>query len=70
MPAGGGGAADMRTIRILHAADLHLDSAFVGLPARKAALRRGGSPMNLPMLCSGSMPSTECTAPVMPRSLI
>ncbi len=29
------------SLRFLHAADLHLDSAFEGLPARKAALRRG-----------------------------
>ena len=27
-------------IRILHAADLHLDSPFEGLPEEKAALRR------------------------------
>jgi len=30
----------MREIKILHAADLHLDSPFEGLPAVKAALRR------------------------------
>lgn len=30
----------MSTIKILHAADLHLDSAFEGLPAGKAAIRR------------------------------
>ena len=30
----------MSSIKILHAADLHLDSAFEGLPAGKAALRR------------------------------
>lgn len=30
----------MNTIRILHAADLHLDSAFEALPAAKAAQRR------------------------------
>ncbi|MBR1456248.1 MAG: DNA repair exonuclease [Oscillospiraceae bacterium] len=30
----------MSTIRILHAADLHLDSPFEGLPAGKAAARR------------------------------
>ena len=29
------------SIRFLHAADLHLDSPFEGLPARKAAVRRG-----------------------------
>ena len=40
MPAGRGGAAHMNTIRILHAADLHLDSPFEGLPAGKAAIRR------------------------------
>ena len=28
-------------LRLLHAADLHLDSPFEGLPARKAAVRRG-----------------------------
>ena len=28
-------------VRFLHAADLHLDSPFEGLPARKAAVRRG-----------------------------
>ena len=32
--------------------------------------RRGGSPINLPMLCSGSIPSTEWTGPVMPRSVM
>lgn len=31
----------MRTLRILHAADLHLDSPFEALGASKAALRRG-----------------------------
>ena len=31
----------MRKIKILHAADLHLDSPFEGLPAGKAAVRRG-----------------------------
>ena len=30
----------MRTLRILHAADLHLDSPFDGLTAAKAAVRR------------------------------
>ena len=30
----------MKTIKILHAADLHLDSPFEGLPANKAAIRR------------------------------
>ena len=30
----------MRELRILHAADLHLDSPFEGLPAGKAAIRR------------------------------
>ena len=29
------------SLRFLHAADLHLDSPFEGLPARKAAVRRG-----------------------------
>ena len=38
----GGGAADMsRTLKILHSADLHLDSPFEGLSAGKAAMRRG-----------------------------
>ena len=31
----------MSKIKILHAADLHLDSPFEGLPAGKAAIRRG-----------------------------
>ena len=31
----------MSELKILHAADLHLDSPFEGLPAGKAALRRG-----------------------------
>ena len=31
----------MSTIRFLHAADLHLDSPFEGLPAGKASVRRG-----------------------------
>ncbi len=30
----------MREIKILHTADLHLDSAFEGLPSGKAAMRR------------------------------
>ena len=30
----------MRKIKILHGADLHLDSPFEGLPAGKAAVRR------------------------------
>lgn len=41
-------------IRILHAADLHLDSPFEGLPEEKAALRRAeqrGLLMKLPELC-------------------
>ena len=32
---------NMSKIKILHAADLHLDSPFEGLPAGKAAIRRG-----------------------------
>lgn len=32
---------DMRNLRILHSADLHLDSPFEGLSAGKAAIRRG-----------------------------
>ena len=31
----------MRELKILHTADLHLDSPFEGLPAGKAAMRRG-----------------------------
>ena len=31
----------MKTLKLLHAADLHLDSPFEGLPAGKAAMRRG-----------------------------
>lgn len=31
----------MSTVKMIHAADLHLDSPFEGLPAGKAALRRG-----------------------------
>ena len=31
----------MRDLKILHTADLHLDSPFEGLPAGKAAMRRG-----------------------------
>ena len=30
----------MKNIKILHTADLHLDSAFEALPAGKAAIRR------------------------------
>ena len=30
-----------RTLKILHSADLHLDSPFEGLSAGKAAMRRG-----------------------------
>ena len=30
----------MSTLKILHAADLHLDSPFEGLPAGKASVRR------------------------------
>ena len=36
----GGRETDMNSIRILHAADLHMDSPFEGLPAGKAAIRR------------------------------
>ena len=32
---------DMSNLRILHSADLHLDSPFEGLSAGKAAIRRG-----------------------------
>ncbi len=41
MPEGGGNQTDMSTLKILHAADLHLDSPFEGLPAGKASIRRG-----------------------------
>ena len=40
MLEGGGFSCVMRKIRILHAADLHLDSPFESLNAEKAALRR------------------------------
>ena len=31
----------MSTLKIIHAADLHLDSPFEGLPSGKASVRRG-----------------------------
>lgn len=37
----GGNQTDMSKLRILHSADLHLDSPFEGLGAGKAAIRRG-----------------------------
>ena len=40
MPEGGGDKTDMRMIKLLHAADLHLDSPFEGLGESKAAVRR------------------------------
>ena len=40
MPECGRGQTDMSKIKILHAADLHLDSPFEGLPEGKAAIRR------------------------------
>ena len=40
MLTSGGDTADMRTIKIIHSADLHLDSPFEGLSAAKAAVRR------------------------------
>ena len=40
MLKGGGDKTYMREIKILHSADLHLDSPFEGLGAGKAALRR------------------------------
>lgn len=40
MPERGRDSTDMNKIRILHAADLHLDSPFEGLGAGKAAIRR------------------------------
>ena len=41
MPEGGRDQTDMSNLRILHSADLHLDSPFEGLSAGKAAIRRG-----------------------------
>lgn len=40
MPERGGGAAEMNELRILHAADLHLDSPFEALGGALAAQRR------------------------------
>ena len=40
MSRGGGDKAEMSTLRILHTADLHLDSPFEGLTRGKAAIRR------------------------------
>ena len=40
MPPGGKCENLMNPLKILHAADLHLDSPFEGLPAGKAAIRR------------------------------
>ena len=40
MPQCGGDKTDMNKIRILHTADLHLDSPFEALPGNKAAVRR------------------------------
>lgn len=40
MPESGGNKTDMSTIKLLHAADLHLDSPFEGLGESKAAARR------------------------------
>ncbi len=50
MSASGGGAFNMRRIKILHAADLHLDSPFEGLSASKAAIRRAEQKMLLASL--------------------
>lgn len=50
MSAGRGGAFDMRRIKIIHTADLHLDSPFEGLSASKAAIRRGEQRMLLASL--------------------
>ena len=41
MPESGGDKAYMSKLKILHSADLHLDSPFEGLTAGKAAIRRG-----------------------------
>ncbi len=40
MPQGGGNKTYMTEIKILHAADLHLDSPFEGLSSGKASIRR------------------------------
>ena len=40
MPESGGDPTDMRSIRILHTADLHLDSPFEALSAAQASARR------------------------------
>ena len=40
MPEGGGDKTDMSMIKLLHVADLHLDSPFEGLGESKAAVRR------------------------------
>lgn len=40
MPESRGNKTDMSKIKILHSADLHLDSPFEGLPAGKASIRR------------------------------
>lgn len=40
MPESRGNKIDMSKIKILHSADLHLDSPFEGLPAGKASIRR------------------------------
>ncbi len=40
MPEGGGSKSTVREIKILHAADLHMDSPFEALGAGKAAVRR------------------------------
>ncbi len=41
----------MKSLKILHTADLHLDSPFEGLPAGKAAVRRGEQRELLTRLC-------------------
>ena len=41
MPESRGDKAYMSKLKILHSADLHLDSPFEGLTAGKAAIRRG-----------------------------
>ena len=40
MPQGRGNKTEMSTLKILHTADLHLDSPFEGLPSGKASVRR------------------------------
>ena len=55
---------DMSKLRILHSADLHLDSPFEGLSAGKAAIRRGEQRELLSALASwpgGSRRTSSCS---------